>query len=197
MNKSIIEINYDDYENISEFLLKLEEFVIMGKDSFYTVIISGTIDPLSSKNNVDWFNYFMQIEQLSRKMRVRLNTQINTRLPVKYEHREFKEIFHRYPVCINYYISNAAFDSNDTYLSVDKVIKKLETWDSKNPMKTNIVIDLDDNVSSVRLEFVKSVLNNTFIQVLVAGESTFKRSNFNEKQIIELIKDGTLKNINK
>jgi hypothetical protein len=189
MNRSIIEINYDDYDNISDFLLKLEEFILIGQDSFYTVVISGNVDPLSSKNNIDWFNYFMQIEQLSRKMRVRLNPQINTRIPVKYEHREFKEIFHRYPVCINYYISNMAFDGNDTYLSVDKVIKKLETWDSKNPMKTNIIIDLDDNVSSVRLDFIKEQLNNTFIQVLVASNSNFKRSNFNENQIIQLIKN--------
>ena len=45
MDKSIIILKHDEYNSLNDFLVGLEEAIINGKYSNYTVIISGKVDP--------------------------------------------------------------------------------------------------------------------------------------------------------
>lgn len=189
MNKSILEINHNLYNSFSDFLIGIEEGIKQGNDSFYTLIISGTSDPLISPLfNNDWHTNLVRIDHLGKRMKTRLNIQINTRLPIKFEKREFKEIFHVFPVGLNYYIGNNNFDWETQFVSTQDAIKKLETWDSKNPMKTKIILDIDNTINLNRLNEIKSALNKTFIQVSTNEKDNFRHTYSNSEHIVSLIK---------
>ncbi len=175
MNKSVIKINHNNYTSIFDFLIGLEELLLNGNDSFYTLIITGNTDPLlSTYLSNDWYNNLIEIDHLATRMRKRLSIQINTRFPKKFENFEIKDLFHIISVGINYYISNNVFHNDIELTNISKTIKKLENWDSKNPMKTMIVLDIDKNITNSRKEEIHKSLKDTFIQVTFIEDDVFK-----------------------
>jgi len=82
INKSIIVLKHDDYTNLNDFFLGLEEAIIKGKDSYYTVIISGSVEPL--RNPIfyqDGYVTLVRMADVAKHSKTRISIQINTRMP--------------------------------------------------------------------------------------------------------------------
>lgn len=189
MNKSIIVLKHDDYTNLNDFLLGLEEAIVNGKDSYYTVIISGNVDPLSNPIFYrDGYMTLVRMADVAKHLKTRISIQINTRMPSTVSDKTIKDIFHIYSVGINYYISNHTFERNTQFIPVEDAIKKLETWDSRNPMKTQMIIDIDDQIHPVRRMEVTKAIHNTYVTVGLDDYAQFRSSTSTSDIVRNLLK---------
>lgn len=184
MDKSIIILKHDEYNSLNEFLVGLEEAIINGKYSNYTVIISGKVDPfINPVFYRDGYTTMIKMAEVAKQLKTRINIQINTRMPSTISQKQIRDIFHTYPVGINYYISNNDFDRDIKLVPVQEAVKKLETWDGKNPMKTKIVMDIDEHIHNVRRENIIKVIHNTYIGIMVEDHAQFRSTKSNEDNI--------------
>lgn len=166
MSKPIIVLKHDEYNSLNEFLLGLEEAIINGKSSDYTVIISGNVDPLINPIFYrDGYTTMVKMTEVAKHLKTRLSIHINTRMPSTISNKQIRDIFHIYPVGINYYISNNDFEKDIKLIPVAEAVKKLETWDGKNPMTTKIVMDIDNHIHPVRKQLIDKSISNTYIAV--------------------------------
>lgn len=166
MDKPIIVLQHDEYKNLNEFLAGLEEAIINGKQTDYTVIISGKVDPLINPVFYrDGYTTMVKMAEVAKHLKTRISIHINTRMPSTISHKQIRDIFHIYPVGINYYIANNDFEKDIKFISVEESVKKLETWDGKHPMTTKIIIETDYNVHPMRKQLIDKVINNTYIAV--------------------------------
>lgn len=189
MNKSIIVLKHDDYTNLNDFLLGLEEAIVNGKDSYYTVIISGNVDPLINPIFYrDGYMTLVRMADLAKHLKTRISIQINTRMPSTISNKSIKDIFHIYPVGINYYISNHTFEQNAHFIPVEDAIKKLETWDSRNPMKTQMIIDIDEQIHPERRVSVTKAIHNTYVTVGLDDYAKFRSSKSTSDTVKSLLK---------
>jgi hypothetical protein len=166
MSKPIIVLKHDEYNSLNEFLLGLEEAIINGKSSDYTVIISGVVDPFINPIFYrDGYTTMVKMTEVAKNLKTRLRIEIDTQMPETIQHKQIRDIFHIYPVGINYHIGNNDFAKNIKLISVEDAVKKLETWDGKNPMMTKIIIKTNKDIHPERNKSIRKVINNTYIQI--------------------------------
>lgn len=190
MNKSIIVMKHDAYSNLNDFLLGLEAAIVTGKDSYYTVIVSGDVDPfINPVFYRDGYTTMVKMTEVAKHLKTRLSIHINTRMPSTISSKNIRDIFHIYPVGINYYITNNDFERDSKLLPVEEAVKKLETWDSKNPMKTQIVFDIDEHIHNVRRKHVIKATHNTYISVSQDDVAHFRKTKSNVDKIKTLLQD--------
>lgn len=184
MDKQIIILKHDEYKSLNEFLVGLEEAIINGKYSNYTVIISGKVDPfINPVFYRDGYTTMIKMDEVAKHLKTRITIQINTRMPSIVSQKQIRDIFHIYPVGINYYISNNDFERDIKLIPVQEAVKKLETWDGKNPMKTKIVVDIDEHIHNLRLKSIIKAIHNTYIGVMVEDYAQFRITKSNEDKI--------------
>lgn len=184
MDKQIIILKHDEYKSLNEFLVGLEEAIINGKYSNYTVIISGKVDPfINPVFYRDGYTTMIKMDEVAKHLKTRITIQINTRMPSTVSQKQIRDIFHIYPVGINYYISNNDFERDIKLIPVQEAVKKLETWDGKNPMKTKIVVDIDEHIHNLRLKSIIKAIHNTYIGVMVEDYAQFRITKSNEDKI--------------
>lgn len=184
MNKSIIVLKHDEYTNLNDFLLGLEDAIIKGQDSYYTIIISGKIDPFNNPIFYrDGYTTMVKMAEVAKHLKTRISIQINTRMPSTISHKQIRDIFHIYPVGINYYISNNEFERDTQFIPVEEAVKKLETWDGKNPMQTKIVVDIDEHIHNLRRQSIIKAIHNTYIGVMMDDHAQFRITKSNEDKI--------------
>lgn len=166
MNESVIVMKHDAYNNLNDFLLGLESAIVAGNDSYYTVIISGDVDPfINPVFYRDGYTTMVKMTEVAKNLKTRLSIHINTRMPSTISSKNIRDIFHIYPVGINYYISNHDFEKDIKFIPVADAVKKLEIWDGKNPMTTKIVMDIDNNIHPMRKQLIDKSVRSTYIAV--------------------------------
>lgn len=184
MDKQIIILKHDEYKSLNEFLVGLEEAIINGKYSNYTVIISGKVDPfINPVFYRDGYTTMIKMDEVAKHLKTRITIQINTRMPSTVSQKQIRDIFHIYPVGINYYISNNDFERDIKLTPVQEAVKKLETWDGKNPMKTKIVVDIDEHIHNLRLKSIIKAIHNTYIGIMSEDHAQFRITKSNEEKI--------------
>lgn len=184
MDKPIIVLKHDEYKSLNEFLTGLEVAIVNGKHSDYTVIISGQVDPfINPVFYRDGYTTMIKMAEVAKHLKSRITVQINTRMPSTVSQKQIRDIFHIYPVGINYYISNNDFERDTKLVPVQEAVKKLETWDGKHPMKTKIVVDIDEYIHNVRRESIIKAIHNTYIGVMVEDYAQFRITKSNEDKI--------------
>lgn len=188
MNKSLIVLKHDEYKSLNDFLIGLEVAIINGKDSYYNVIISGTIDPFSNPIFYrDGYTTMIRMAEVAKHLKTRLSIQINTRMPVTLSNKTIRDVFHIYPVSINYYITNNSFECDTHFVSIDEAVRKLETWDGKNPMMTKIVLDIDERIHNVRRQSIIKAVNNTYVALGLDDPAEFRITQSNAEKIKTLL----------
>jgi hypothetical protein len=184
MEKPIIVLKHDEYKSLNEFLTGLEDAIVNGKHSDYAVIISGQVDPfINPVFYRDGYTTMIKMAEVAKHLKARITVQINTRMPITVSQKQIRDIFHIYPVGINYYISNNDFERDTKLVPVQEAVKKLETWDGKHPMKTKIVVDIDEYIHNVRRESIIKAIHNTYIGVMVEDYAQFRITKSNEDKI--------------
>jgi len=188
MNKSIIFLNHNKYTNFNDFLIGLEEGLIGSNNSFCTIIVTGDTDPLASHFfSRDAYSNLVRMEEVAKRYRKKIDIQINTRMPYFIENRSLKDVFHLYPVGINYYITNSNHDDFIKLADILSSIKKLETWDFKNPMKTKIILDIDEQIHRNRLHDIKNAIEKTVVLVESTDDFSFRLTKSSREKIKVLL----------
>lgn len=181
-------MKHDAYSNLNDFLLGLEAAIVAGKDSYYTVIVSGDVDPFVNPVFYrDGYTTMVKMTEVAKNLKTRLSIHINTRMPYTIRGKQIRDIFHIYPAGISYYITNQDFERDIQLLPVEEAVKKLETWDSKNPMKTQIVFDIDEHIHNVRRNHVINATHNTYISVSQEDVAHFRKTTSNIDKIKTLL----------
>lgn len=188
MSDNTIIIKHNQYRNLSELLIGLEQLLIEGKASNYTVIVSGDTDPLISPLfSVNAYSTFIRMDEVARRFGKKIKIEINTRMPKHLSDRSLREIFHVYSVGINYFISNTPYNDGVSLLSIKDSIKKLETWDFKHPLKTRIVVDIDNSIHPDRLKDIHNSLSGIFIPVDLDNKDTFRKTTTDKEYLQGLL----------